>query len=65
MSPIVKIDPIDGEVTITFTLSTTELADLLTFENSNKVVHALITSNPEAALAYYNELAYYADNNQI
>lgn len=65
MSPTLQIDPTDGEVTIAFTFPPVEIASLLSFDNSNTVVHALVMSNPEAALAYYNELAYYADNNQI
>jgi len=60
------IDPKDGEITLTntFTLSSEDIASLITFDNSH-IVAQLLISNPETARAIYNELEYWADNNQI
>ena len=41
-----------------------DVAKMITFENSHLVAHALI-SDKAAARALYQELAYWADNNQI
>ena len=41
-----------------------DVAKMVTFENSHLVAHAL-TSHPEVARALYEELSYWADNNQI
>lgn len=41
-----------------------DIADLITFDNSHLVAQAL-TSNPDVARAVYNELAYWASQNQI
>lgn len=61
----VQLENYQDETTIVVSLDSASIADLLTFKNSNEVVYALVHSNREAALAYYNELAYWADNNQI
>jgi len=49
----------DGEVTIGFYIASTDIARLITFENSHLVGYSLFHSNPEAAVALHNELEYY------
>jgi hypothetical protein len=58
----VSID--EGDIIVTLRLDPSQVAEQITFENSHLVAQNL-TSNPEAARALYNELSYWADNNQI
>ena len=46
-------------------LSTIEIASFITFENSHLVAQSLKDLDPTIARALYNELSYWADNNQI
>jgi hypothetical protein len=59
-----QVDPADGKLNIVFTLQPDIIAATITFENSHLVAQHL-TSNPEVARALYEELSYWADNNQI
>jgi hypothetical protein len=53
-----------GDIIVTLRLDPSQIAEQISFENSHLVAQHL-TSNPEVARALYNELAYWADNNQI
>jgi hypothetical protein len=46
-------------------LSSREIASFITFENSHLVAESLKDFDPTIARALYNELSYWADNNQI
>ena len=59
------VDPADGELKIIFTLQPDIIASTITFENSHLVAQALKDIDPTIARALYNELSYWADNNQI
>lgn len=55
----------NNEISITLTLTPLQIAEQITFENSHLVACAVKDCDPEAARALYEELAYWADNNQI
>lgn len=60
-----SVDANDGEVTLTFIPLPEDIAELITFENSHLVAQALTSGFEGSARALYNELSYWADNNQI
>ena len=60
-----EVNSIDGDIIISIKPDPDIIACLITFENSHLVAQALKDVHPTAARALYNELAYWAEHNQI